>query len=112
MGTPEAIEAQELNYDHAELGGLLAERWGLPRRSLPVRSRSTIRIEGGGESLAGVSLWPIAGASKRASCRATRFPGPEGRSPRRPRAMARITAQVDALMELIESSSPGVRVAA
>ena len=111
MGTPEEVEAKELDYDHATLGGKLARRWGLPDEIREAIAQHHT-IEGDGESLAGV----VAAADR--TCIAAGFlpgytiPGPEGTRIEPQESMARIVTQVDALMELIGSTSPGVRVAA
>ncbi len=111
MGTPEAIEAQELNYDHAELGGLLAERWGLPGEVCASIAQHHA-IEGDSESLAGVVAMADRGCIDAGFLAGYTIPGPEGTLAEPPESMARITQQVDALMELIENSSPGVKIAA
>ncbi len=107
----EDVERQLLGYDHAELGGLLAERWHLPAE---IREAITGHhtADPYGSSLAGViaaadAFW-LAEGIRPGFVLPEETVEPREHSPQG----ARLLRQVDTLMELVSGTSPGVRMVA
>ena len=107
----EEVERELLGYDHASLGGELAEKWKLP---LEIREAVAQHHDHSGSesNLAGVV------ASADAFCMTHGiFPGyviPSRETPvsALPDEVSRLLRQVDTLMELVGSASVGVRMVA
>ena len=110
-GTPEAIELEQLHYDHAELGAKLAGRWRLPA-TMSEAIGLHHAVDPDPETLPGI----IALADR--YCMDVGFlpgyivPAPLGTHPHPPADVERLAKQVDELMDLIrEGGTRGVRVA-
>ena len=105
------VERELLGYDHAELGGLLAEKWKLP---LEIREAvAQHHTHGATES----SLAAVVAAADEFCVAQGIFPGyvippSEAREVVLPDEVSRLLRQVDTLMELVAGASVGVRMVA
>jgi len=102
----EEAEAQILECDHSAVGGELAERWKLPRDVIDAiaRHHSASETE---ESLAGVIARADRYCSEHGILPCYAVEPDDAAVPEEPEpALARLTAQVDSLMEIVTGRTP------
>lgn len=102
----DVIECEELGARHDEVGGKLAERWGLPAATVEAIAE---HHHPSAEGLAGIvresDSWCVANAF----LPGYRVPGPPGSKPARSPEGERMARQVGQLIELVTGESVGVR---
>lgn len=106
----ESIEAEQMGYDHTEIGGRLAVRWKLPEavRDAVTQHHNDIETD---QTLAG-----CVAAADRYVCANGLLPGyiiplPPGEVRRITPEFQTLMRQVDALMQLVKGSPAGVKAA-
>ncbi len=103
----EAVEAELLGADHAEVGGLLARRWKLPQDIQEAVARHHT-AEAGEITLAGMVAAADRFVTGYGLLPGYAVPPAPGEEPTAPQEFKQLSGQVDALMELVKGSGVGV----
>lgn len=102
----DAIEREEFGVSHDEVGGRLAERWGLPPATVAaIANHHRPSSEGLARIVAESDEWCVANQF----LPGYRVPGPPGSKPARSREGERMAQQVAQLIELVTGEATGVR---
>ncbi len=109
--TLEDVERELLGYDHAELGGQLAEKWKLPSEIREAVAQHHTHT-GTESNLAGVVAAADAFCVTHGILPGYLIPARETPHDALPDEVSRLLRQVDTLMELVGSASVGVRMVA
>lgn len=105
--TLEAVEAELLGADHAEVGGLLARRWKLPQDIQEAVARHHT-AEAGEVTLAGMVAAADRFVTGYGLLPGYSVPPAPGEEPAVAQEFKQLSGQVDALMELVKGSGVGV----
>lgn len=103
----EAVEAELLGADHAEVGGLLARRWKLPQDIQEAVARHHT-AEAGEVTLAGMVAAADRFVTGYGLLPGYSVPPAPGEEPAVAQEFKQLSGQVDALMELVKGSGVGV----
>lgn len=103
----EAVEAELLGADHAEVGGLLARRWKLPQDIQEAVARHHT-AEAGEVTLAGMVAAADRFVTGYGLLPGYAVPPAPGEEPAVAQEFKQLSGQVDALMELVKGSGVGV----
>lgn len=105
----EEVEREMLGYDHAELGGSLAQKWRLPLEiSLAISQHHS--GNGGEPSLATAVAEADHYCVSQGILPGYMIPSPPGTTPTMSPEMTRLMNQVDTLMELVRGDPAGVHL--
>jgi HD-like signal output (HDOD) protein len=100
--SPQDAERAELGFDHAELGGVLAERWGLPESLAACLRYHHAPRDAPEEHRLAVALVHVANSCAHLAEFDSR--DLHDAPPIEPEALARLNIQAEALLELIETA--------
>lgn len=110
--TIEDVERDELGYDHAELGGMLATRWNLPAEICNAIRRHHEEISGSQPTLASVVVEADHFCTSHGVLPGYIIPDEPGTVGKYDTVIARVLKQVETLMSLICEDPVGVHMVA